>query len=173
MRSSTERRITNKEISQKQLIQQVQALWIQVEDSLGGYNKIITFLATERKSIFESFLNTSSNQINSNLDLVEKYYILRDLHDQILALSRSSPVVKTKREAYNFVPNTIMQNTYLNPRKPIKESLIPSQGFSLSLLNMQQKTQQPAINNSFDQLKLEDEIDELYLKWSKCSDILD
>ena len=77
------------------------------------------------------------NTTSSNLDLVEKYCILSDLHEQILALMKKSPTTKKSKEIFNFGNrNSIIQGSYLSPKKLTKEALISSPGYNLTLYNM-------------------------------------
>ncbi len=83
LRTSTIKRAFTKKTTKEQMIFEVENLWDQVQETLGKYNKIITFLASERQNMYLNMLNATRNGNGQNLDLIEKYCILNDLHSQI------------------------------------------------------------------------------------------
>lgn len=57
----------------------MQGLWARVNETLGKYNKIVEFVASQRKGVYTNIYNATKTGNIGGLDIVEKYCILKDL----------------------------------------------------------------------------------------------
>jgi len=50
-------------------------------DSLGKYNKIIEYVASEREHLYRNIYSATTDGSTSQLDTIEKYCVLKDLRE--------------------------------------------------------------------------------------------
>ncbi|CDW74598.1 UNKNOWN [Stylonychia lemnae] len=183
-RKSTLKRSQTKQQTKDSVVNDVQLLWTKVMDTLGKYNKIIEYVASKRVNMYINLFNATSNG-QTQLDTIEKYCIIKDLREQIHSFSEKLSLVQTKKR--NMSINThyygirnIARKDDSNQNLTMQQSLLDGysnnlnfKNFRMNAINIGDEESQSMSNTSFDQLKLEDDVDEFMSKWQVCKDILE
>eukprot|EP00347_Sterkiella_histriomuscorum_P014323 403361311 len=181
-RTMTLRRTITKKYQQSELEIEIRNLWGQVQNSIGKYSKLIDYISKIR--ISRENQNVTNFDIESGRsinDTITKYVALKELTEQIqtqhfkqLAFGSQDlhealyrrPSIKKLESFQSEHRERLMSGYEPYKEQQIRQSIInPADYNSSEILS--------PIENSFDQLRLEDEVDEIHSKWANCKNILD